>query len=230
MTTFPLFLAAVRARVDEAGARWLDHAVSLAGAGGDILPRAYTAAPKHVGRAPLGLDATERRALAAVAPHLTVDRWTTDDAARCVLLLAAADRLDSDAFVRVAIHCYENGDAREQQSWLRAVSLLSDPDRFMAVAIDACRTNIVPLFESIACENPYPAQHFPERNFNQLVLKALFNSVPLARIVGLDTRRNPELARMAGDYAAERRAAGRSVPADIALATEDGRAAEEITG
>ncbi len=85
-------------------------------------------------------------------------------------------------------------------------------------AVDACRTSIQPLFEAIACDNPYPAGHFPELNFNQMVLKALFNGVALSRIVGLQGRLNPEMSRMAGDYAAERRAAGRAVPADIDLA------------
>jgi hypothetical protein len=35
------------------------------------------------------------------------------------------------------------------------------------------------------------------------------------RIVGLQDRVNPELLRMARDYADERRAAGRPVPADV---------------
>ena len=77
------------------------------------------------------------------------------------------------------------GRRREQQSWLRAVALLPEPQRVSAVVIDACRTNIVPVFEAVACENPYPRGYFPERNFNQLVLKALFNDIRLSRIVGL---------------------------------------------
>ena len=79
------------------------------------------------------------------------------------------------------------------------------------------------MFEALACENPYPAAHFPERNFNQMVLKALFNSIELSRIDGLSGRRNAELSRMARDYAAERRAAGRAVPADIDAAIDDAR-------
>jgi len=59
-----------------------------------------------------------------------------------------------------------------------------------------------------------------------MVLKALFNDVALARIVGLKGRLNPEMARMASDYAAERRAAGRSVPADIDMAMQ-GPASQE---
>ncbi len=111
----------------------------------------------------------------------------------------------------------EEGDSGEQQSWLRSLPLLPHPERFLAAAIDACRTNILPQFESIACENPFPARYYPERNFNQLVLKALFNNLAMIRIVGLERRFNAELSRMADDYVSEREAAGRSVPADIWL-------------
>jgi hypothetical protein len=52
-----------------------------------------------------------------------------------------------------------------------------------------------------------------------MVLKAFFTGVPLARVVGLDDRLTPELARMAAGFASERRAAGRSVPADIGRVT-----------
>ncbi|HSP79398.1 MAG TPA: EboA domain-containing protein, partial [Myxococcaceae bacterium] len=77
----------------------------------------------------------------------------------------------------------------------------------------------------IACENPYPASHFPEPAFNQLVLKAVFTGVPLARVVGLERRRNPELARMAADCASERRAAGRGIPTDLTLLLPPGASA-----
>ena len=218
--TLPLSLLSsiVRAHAGEAGGSWLEQSCATAGNDVEALCAAYTAAAVRVGRTPLGGDASLRAQLAAAAPELDVTRWTVDDAARAALLLAAAGRVPADAFADAATACYERGDAREQQSWLRAVSLLPDPARFLRLAIDACRTNIVPLFESIACENPYPARFFPERNFNQMVLKSLFNSIALTRIVGLPARLNVELTRMAGDYAAERRAAGRTVPGDIGLA------------
>src|SRR5207249_4870284 len=76
-------------------------------------------------------------------------------------------------------------------------SILPRCERFLSTAIDACRTNIIPLFEAIACENPYPARYFPELNFNQMVLKCMFNPIALRRIVGLQSRLNPELSRMA---------------------------------
>jgi hypothetical protein len=216
----------LRARSGDAAWKWLEDAIAAPSA--ELLSRAYTAAPKHLGRASLAVSIDEQHRLAASAPGLDFTKWTMDDAARAVLLLSAADHLDNAAFVDAATVCFERGDAREQQSWLRAVALLPQPQAFLALTIDACRTNILPLFESIACENPYPARYFPEHNFNQLVLKALFNNVALGRIVDLATRVNGELTRMAGDYAAERRAAGRSVPADIGLAIADRGAAEEL--
>ncbi len=147
--------------------------------------------------------------------------WTVADAGRAALLLTIAEQGgDADAFVTAAVACYQRGDSTEQRSWLKSTAILPQPERLLPTIIDACRTNILPLFEAVACENPYPAQHFPERNFNQLVLKALFNGVALSRIVGLPGRLNAELTRMAGDYADERRAAGRSVPADIGLAMQ----------
>ncbi|HET6521402.1 MAG TPA: EboA domain-containing protein, partial [Geminicoccaceae bacterium] len=78
-------------------------------------------------------------------------------------------------------------------------------------------TNVLDVFEAIACDNPYPATHFPEANFNQMVVKALFVGTLLARVRGLADRDTPELRRMVGDFASERRAAGRPVPEDAGL-------------
>jgi hypothetical protein len=155
----------------------------------------------------------------ASSADVPIAHWTLEDAGRLLLLLSRHERAnDPDAFFADATACFEQGDSREQQSWMRTVALLPQTERYLPLVIDTCRTNILPLFQAVACDNPYPARYFPERNFNQMVLKALFNNVPLARIHGLAERANPELTRMASDYAAERRAAGRSVPGDIDLA------------
>ncbi len=173
----------------------------------------------HVGRAPLALGPEELRQLESGAPGIGFERWTRDDAARALLLIARRNHGGTgQPFVAAALECFEQGDAREQQSWLRAIALWPEAAQLLPTAIDACRTNIVPVFEALACENPYPAAYFPDRNFNQMVLKAMFNNIALLRIVGLSGRLNAELTRMARDYAAERTAAGRSVPADIRLA------------
>jgi hypothetical protein len=167
--------------------------------------RAYTT----VGRLSGPIDSACVASLASLSPDVDFDRWTYPDFLRLQLLL---DRPDA------SVACYDAADAAEQQSWLRGAPLLPNPAQYLPQVIDACRTNVLPVFTAVASGNPYPSRYFPERNFNQLVLKSLFNGVPLASIVGFERRRNHELARMAGDYAAERRAAGRTVPDDIGLA------------
>ncbi|WP_036971445.1 EboA domain-containing protein, partial [Promicromonospora kroppenstedtii] len=47
------------------------------------------------------------------------------------------------------------------------------------------------------------------------ILKLVFQGTSLAAASGLDRRADEELARMARDFAAERRAAGRPVPDDL---------------
>jgi hypothetical protein len=207
---------AVRSRADSAAGIWFDEAVTqLAGGTGELLA-SYPKA-RRLGRAPLSLSAAEKRDAAHLLPDVQFDQWTLEDAGRAALLLSSATA-SPDSFVSAATDCYDHGDSAEQQSWLKSTALLPEPERLLAIVIDACRTNILPLFEAVACENPFPARYFPERNFNQMVLKALFNKVALARIAGLAGRRNADLTRMAADYASERRAAGRTVPSDIGLA------------
>jgi hypothetical protein len=119
--------------------------------------------------------------------------------------------------VPLATEVFRKGDNAERVALLRALSLLPQPERFVPLAVEACRTHVLDVFAAIACDNPLPAAAFPELHFNQLVIKALFLELPLERVLGWRTRCNPELVRIAGDYEAERRAAGRIVPADIAL-------------
>jgi hypothetical protein len=227
-----LGIARARLRPDE---RWLDEMLAAAGKRNiNSLLGAYTGASRKAAGRALSLTATEHAAIEALSPGLSCERWTLDDVVRATLLLEAArvegnEVADDHAWIGIASACYENGDAREQQSWLKAISLLPLAERFVAFGIDACRSHIQPTFEAISCDNPYPSAHFPVLNFNQLVLKALFIGVPLARIVGLRRRLNPDLSRMARDYAAERRAAGRSVPADLSLALHDARIEEPVS-
>ena len=140
------------------------------------------------------------------------------DLARLALVLAALELQPSTEHVATVEELYRTGEQREQESVLRTLALLPDPARFTELAVGACRTNSVAVFSAIANDNPFPAQHFPELSFNQLVLKAIFIGVPVARITGLSNRVNGELRRMLEEYASERRAAGRAVPDDVSVA------------
>lgn len=204
----------VRAGLDQTAADWFSKALAMAASSDRAaLLQTYTEASRRLGRSPLPPAAESTSTL-----DRRFENWTLEDAGRLALVLTRHAAASAEQFAADAVACYEMGDTREQQSWLRAAAFLPEPERYLPLVIDACRTNILPMFEAVACENSYPASYFPERNFNQMVLKALFNGVALARIQGLPARLNPELARMALDYADERRAAGRSIPADIGLA------------
>jgi hypothetical protein len=179
---------------------------------------AFSAASRRAGKVALVLDDDETSRLRAAAVDWPL-ATRVDELWRIAMLVAVAVRADVAALVA---ECFRGGDTDERCAVLRALPLLPDAARFAPLAADACRTSVRPIFEAIACENPYPARYLAALHFDQMVLKALFLDVPLMRIRELDRRRTPELCRMARDYAAERRAAGRLVSDDLAaLAAED---------
>ena len=173
---------------------------------------AFAAASRRVGKQPLVVALEEEARLRAAGVDWPLAA-RVDELWRITLLMAAAPRRDIE---RLIVDAYRHGDTDERCAVLRALPLLPEPGRFAALAADACRTSVRPIFAAIARQNPYPARHLGELHFNQMVLKALFLDEPLAAIIGLEARRTPELTRMAADYARERRAAGRPVSADTA--------------
>jgi hypothetical protein len=207
----PLIASLTRAAARVAEARRGDVERLLAGQlPVDDLRGLFTRAPRLLGKEPASFTADEQAALA----------WpvalAADEVLRIVLLARASELLGEADFGALVDAAYRHGEARERAAVLRALPFLARPERFVALAGDACRTNVVPVFEAIACENPFPAQHFSADAFRQLVLKAIFVEVRIQRIHGLAARVDAELARMARDYAAERAAAGRPIPEDAA--------------
>jgi hypothetical protein len=216
--TTPLLTELVSTRVSPAARAWFDQALTAHRDLG-MFADAFTTAARRLGKATLDLSGPEADALAAAGITWPVSRWAVDEVGRVVLLVTAAGALGEERLASLVEECYRSGDNRERQAVLKALPFLPHSERLVAIGVDACRTNIQPLFEAIACENPYPAARFSDLNFNQMVLKALFLGVAVDRIVGLDGRLTSELKRMAADYASERRAAGRSVPSDLARLT-----------
>lgn len=211
----------VERRLEQPAREWLARTSAAIGAAPDhgAFLEAFTAAARRLGRARLAPTEEETARLAGAGVSWPIGTWGADELGRVALLVTAAAHWPEAELEALVEACYRQADGAEREAMLRALPLLSAPERFLGIAVDACRSHIQPLFDAIACENPYPALHFPELNFNQLVLKALFTGVPLQRILGLEGRVTPELRRMAAGYASERRAAGRSVPPDIGRLT-----------
>ncbi len=72
-----------------------------------------------------------------------------------------------------------------------------------------------PVFEAIACHNPYPSDYFDQAAWNQMVVKAVFVGTSIKNIAGIAERANPDLRQMLRDLISERQAAGRAVPTDV---------------
>jgi len=139
--------------------------------------------------------------------------WDCLQVARIYLVLQLP--FQNEAWQAMLQQLFETGDMYEQQALYAALPLFPNAGGLLPRAIEGCRTNMSLIFDAIALRNPYPARFFPEANWNQLVLKAIFMQRPLHLIQGLDQRRNPSLAAMTRDFAHERWAAGRAVMPEV---------------
>ncbi|MYV56834.1 EboA domain-containing protein [Streptomyces sp. SID3212] len=139
--------------------------------------------------------------------------WSTEDAVRTVLL--AQLPLEGKDLADEAARHYHHGDAAERRGVLRALAFLPVGAYGLELTDDALRTNDDRLIA--AALGPYAKVHLDQYRWRQAVLKCLFTGIPLAKVAGLHERRDAELARMAAGFAAERRAAGRPIPADLWL-------------
>lgn len=105
----------------------------------------------------------------------------------------------------------EVADSGELQTFLRYLHTLPGSGEFSFAAVEALRSNIVPVFNAISQRNPYPALQFNEQQWNQMYLKAAFLGCDLNGILRVEERANPNLARIISDYAHERWAASRQI-------------------
>jgi hypothetical protein len=202
-------------RLPEDAASWFRqalHKVRAKGEATDAFLIMWSGAGRRLGPTPLEAPTDDEKKL----PFFPTG-WGADEFGRLLLLQGALAARLPEAHAALVNELFVTGDLRERQAVLRALSHLPAPERFVVVGVEAVRNNAVSVIEAIACENPYPARHFPAEAFNQMVLKCLFCEVSLRRVQDLARRVTPELRRMVEAYSSERRAAGRSVPEDVAL-------------
>lgn len=186
------------ARLDPAGAAWLERALAEAGQGARPAP----------GAPPVrGVPAWELRFAAA---GRRCGPPPVAEAARVLLLHTA--RPGAAAVTRL----YERGTGAERRAVLLALPHLPlAPGEGVPLVQDALRTNDTRLVA--AAVGAYAAAHLDAHLWRHAVLKCLFSEVPVAAVAGLADRARGDgvLARMLRDFAAERAAAGRCVPADL---------------
>jgi sugar phosphate isomerase/epimerase len=182
---------AVDAALTAQGRAWLAAAAARAAAEPAALAADFAAAGRACGRGPLAAPGWEG--------------WTVDEAVRAVLLAAAPAPAVADLYAR--------GDRAERRAVLRALPYLELGAGAVAPLLeDALRTNDTAL---VAAALGPAATALDAAAWRQGVLKCVFLGVPLSAVAGLDERADAELARMLLDFAHERVAAGRDVPADV---------------
>jgi hypothetical protein len=218
VTRMDLLRGWLAARVSPEALQWLDGQVEKISGAPDsrMLTMAIGLAPRKVGKSPLDLTAQDLAAASSVRPGFDPQGWTTDQAARVLLLLASARSPDGEkGFAARLDSLFRSGEIGEQLALLRGLPLYPHPEANLATAGEGIRSAVQPIFEAVAHRSPYPAEQFSEAMWNQMIVKTLFINSTLVPIVRLDERRNADLARMLVDYAHERWAAGRVVSPEL---------------
>jgi hypothetical protein len=164
----------------------------------------FPAVGRNVGREPLRPEADPQGLVYG----------TVDDLARTRLLAVLADVLPPSKIAAEVAELYRYGDDAERRGVLRGLSALPETSvqAGLDIVADALRANDIRLVA--AALGGFAATHLDQHSWRHGVLKCLFVGVPLAAVVELERRTDAELLRMVADYADERRAAGRDVPAD----------------
>ncbi len=194
---------------------WLDEARAHVARDPATVARAFARAGRTVGREPRRPD---------VDPTGVV-HGTLDDAARAELVVTLVDAVGAELAAGRLTELYRHGDAAERRGVLRGLDALAardgldglDADSLVSAGVelvqDALRTNDPSLVA--AAVGPFGTRYLDQHTWRHAVLKLVFMGVSLDAVAELEDRADAELARMATDFAAERRAAGRPVPPDV---------------
>ncbi len=206
-------LRVLDARLDSEAGAWLRaQCEALAtGAPERALHLAFGQALRRAGRAPLDPSSAEQAEAFAIHPGWDLRDWNREQAARAALLLSMPS---SPATVKAVLALFQTADLGEHVALVRALFLMPDAPALLHVAREAIRSNMGDVFRAVSQRNPYPAEHFDEIAWNQMIVKCLFVELPLSPVHGLDARANAELSRMITGLARERWAAGRDISAE----------------
>lgn len=200
-------------QLDPVQGAWLDEQLALLEKdfSDPGLALALGMAPRRMGKTDLALGQADRAAARDALPGWDPTGWSVVDAARVLMVSGVAAEGFAERFRALC----RTADVAELVALYRGLSLYPMPAKLEPQVGEGLRSNMRSVFEAIAHRNPYPRAHFDEHRWNHMVLKALFIGSALAPIQGLDERANSELARILCDFAHERWAAGRPVPAEL---------------
>jgi hypothetical protein len=206
----------IQEMADEKALAWLEKQTEKVEAEG-IGPRFYLSfsmTSRYFRKELLQLSAKNIQTADELRKGFQLGHWNLLQTVRSYLLLLLPPQ-DKAAYLASLDKLFDTAEMDEQVALYGALPLLAYPEALVQRAREGTRTNMTTVFDSIALQNPYPADYLPEAAWNQMVLKAVFMQRPLYKIYGADERANAELAGMLIDFAHERRAAGRKVMPEL---------------
>jgi hypothetical protein len=213
--TSALLLRWLAAALQAEGFSWLSQEIERQRAGDERrLAVALGLAGRKTGRRELPLTVDDIASAQALRDGWQPQYWGTDDAARAALLLAAY-RGDDSAFAARLERLCVTAELTEHVSYMKGLAVFPAGKALLPRGREGVRSSIAPLFEAIACRNPYPRDMFDNDAWNQMVVKCVFGGTPLAAVIGLSERRNDDLIAMLRGLVSERHAAGRPLPAEV---------------
>lgn len=206
LQTSELIFQVIKNQAQETELNWIDQKSMMDLKG---LSLAFVMCPRFISKATISEPSL-------ILPGWNFQAWSLDRLVRVYFLSLMAEKsVDEQAYIRQMNMLFDTAEMNEAVALYSAMPVLAYSDQWILRATDAVRSNIGIVFDAIAFGNPYPAIHFSELAWNQLVLKCIFNDKPIHRIFGLMERNNAPLVQTLSDFAHERWAAGRRVPSQV---------------
>lgn len=190
--------------------KWLEEQLGKVKMSSDHIYGTFSSLSRILPKKAVELLDADREALQLIVPGFQMRAWDTHRLARMLLLLNLRDLMEAD-YVQVLNHLFDYADISEMVALYSSLIVLEYPDHWKSVCVEGIRMNIGLVHEAIMYDNPYPFFYLDNAAWNQLILKAIFNDMQLAYIVGIYARMNEPLISALLDYVAEREAAGRTV-------------------
>ncbi|MCC5905041.1 MAG: EboA domain-containing protein [Balneolaceae bacterium] len=206
----------LESRLDESPLAWLTQK-------GDLLKGkpedrqlyiSFSAVTRYTGKKVIEFTEEELNQAGTLRQGWIPSGWTADQLGRIFLILSYADQ-KKEEFLDKIEKIFISSDWGEAEALYRGLPLYPYPEEFAERTAEGVRSNITPVFNAIALNNPYPKDYLDEVAWNQIVLKALFVGSPVYKILGVDERANKTLAKILVEYAHERWSAGRPVSPEL---------------